>query len=308
MAGQEPWVFLNDGFVPASRAGLRVYDLGVVLGATVSEMTRTYRHEPFRLDDHVERFFRSASMARLRQPMSPEEMASAARELIAHNAALLEPAQDLALVQFLTPGESAMYAGPIGVPDPPEPTLVMHTFLLPFARWRHFFTDGVHVVVPSVRHVPPECVDPRMKCRSRMHWWLAMKEAGQVDPKAVPLCLNLQGQVTETPGANFLTVRGGQVFSPPGQFILPGISMQTVRELCVQLGIGFGEAEMTPEDVADADEAILTGTPYGIAPVTRIDGTPIGSGRPDGPVFAKLVAAWSQLVGVDIVSQILERA
>src|SRR3989304_158662 len=85
----------------------------------------------------------------------------------------------------------------------PHPTLVMHTFPLPFERWRHFFTEGAHVVVPWVRHVPPECIDPQMKCRSRMHWWLAMQEAARIDPKAVPLCLNLDGHVTETPGAKF---------------------------------------------------------------------------------------------------------
>ncbi len=44
----EPIVYLNDGFVPASRAKLNIYDLGLVLGATLTEMTRTFRHQPFR--------------------------------------------------------------------------------------------------------------------------------------------------------------------------------------------------------------------------------------------------------------------
>ena len=44
----EPVVYLNDGFVPASQAHINIYDLGIVLGATLTEMTRTFRHEPFR--------------------------------------------------------------------------------------------------------------------------------------------------------------------------------------------------------------------------------------------------------------------
>ena len=51
----EPLVYLNGRMVPASQAHLAIYDAGIVLGATVTEMTRTFRLEPFRLDDHLDR-------------------------------------------------------------------------------------------------------------------------------------------------------------------------------------------------------------------------------------------------------------
>mgnify|MGYP001061467281 FL=1 len=55
MSSTEPTVFLNDQFVPASQANLNVFDLGIVLGATLTEMTRTFGHKSFRLEDHVNR-------------------------------------------------------------------------------------------------------------------------------------------------------------------------------------------------------------------------------------------------------------
>ena len=55
----EPIAYLNNGFVPASQAKLNIYDLGLVLGATLTEMTRTFRHQPFRAEDHVARLYRS---------------------------------------------------------------------------------------------------------------------------------------------------------------------------------------------------------------------------------------------------------
>ena len=55
MTDAEPTVFLNDQFVPASQASINIYDLGIVLGATLTEMTRTFAHKSFRLEDHVAR-------------------------------------------------------------------------------------------------------------------------------------------------------------------------------------------------------------------------------------------------------------
>jgi branched-chain amino acid aminotransferase len=54
--------------------------------------------------------------------------------------------------------------------------------------------------------------------------------------------------------------------------------------------------------VASADEALLTSTPTCVLPVTRFNGRPIGSGRP-GKLFDGLIAAWGELVGVDIIAQ-----
>ena len=58
----EPIVYLNDRFVPASQAKLNIYDLGIVLGATLTEMTRTFRHQPFRAEEHVARLYRSLKL------------------------------------------------------------------------------------------------------------------------------------------------------------------------------------------------------------------------------------------------------
>ena len=67
----EPVVYLNDGFVPASQAHLKIYDLGIVLGATLTEMTRTFRHQPFRLEEHVRRLLRSCKYAGIELVIGP---------------------------------------------------------------------------------------------------------------------------------------------------------------------------------------------------------------------------------------------
>ena len=299
----EAIIYLNGDRVPESKAGLKVFDAGIVLGATTTEMTRTFGHKLFRIKDHVDRLFRSLNYMGLDIGMARGEMIALSEEITAHNAALLDPHVELGLIHFVTPGEFTAYAGAAAGQQQMKPTVCLHTFPMPFHLWADFFRTGIHVVTPSIRHVPPQCVDPKMKNRSRMHWYLADREAHLVDPKAITLLLDLDGNITETGGANFLIVRDGAVLSPTLRNILPGVSRQVVIEICGDLGIPFVEQDLQVHDVVNADEAFLTTTPYCMAPCTKINGLTIGDGKP-GPMFERLIAAWSDREGVDVVEQV----
>lgn len=298
----EPLVYLNGKLVPASQAHLAIFDAGIVLGATVTEMTRTFRQEPYRLDDHLDRLFRSLKYTRMDVSITKAELASVSRELIAHNAKLIDQEDELGLIHFVTAGEFPVYAGSAGRAARLTPTVCAHTFPMPFELWVNKLDTGSHLVTPSIRHVPPQCYDPKMKYRSRMHYYLADKEAQLVDPDASALLLDLDGNVTETGGANFLIVERGTIVSPTLTNTLPGISRATVIELAKKLGIPFVEKDIQVHSVMNADEAFTATTPYCILPVTKINGVPIGDGKP-GPIWRKLLAAWSDLVGVDIEAQ-----
>jgi branched-chain amino acid aminotransferase len=302
-SNKEPVVYIYGELVPASQAHIAIFDLAVVLGATVTDMSRTFKHEPFRLDDHVNRFYRSCKYARIAPPISAEETEAKTRELIAHNAGLIEPDQELGVIYFISPGQASTYAGAAGATPDMKPTFCIHSFPLPFQLWRKKVAEGFHVVTPSTRHVPPICVDPKIKNRSRLHFWIADQETHAVDADAMTLLLDLDGNVTETSGSNFIIVRDGQVISPSRRNILGGISLATVRDLCGKLGIPFVERDFQVYDIINADEAMLPSTPYCMAPATKVNNVPIGDGKP-GPVYAKLMAAWSELVGIDILEQI----
>lgn len=303
----EPLVFLNGQMVPASQAHLAIYDAGVVLGATVTEMTRTFRQRPWRLDDHLERLFRSLRYTRMDIQMSRERLAEVSNELVAHNAKLIDREDELGLIHFVTAGEYPTYAGSAGRAARTTPTVCIHTFPMPFELWAKKMRTGMHVVTPSIRHVPPQCYDPKMKYRSRMHYYLADQEARLVDPDAAALLLDLGGNVTETSGANFLIVENGTIVSPTTVNTLPGISRQMVIELAGKLAIPFAERDFQVYNVMNADEALTTSTPYCLMPVTKINGAAIGDGKP-GPMFRRLLAAWSEAVGLDINRQIQEGA
>jgi branched-subunit amino acid aminotransferase/4-amino-4-deoxychorismate lyase len=298
----EPLAYLNGRFLPASEAHLPLHDAGFIFGATVTDLCRTFRHRLYRLNDHLTRFRYSCQLAHVPQPLADEELRRIAEKLVSNNAQLLQPNQDLALVMFATPGPIGYYVGLEGGLGDGPPTLCMHTFPLPFARYRGFFREGVHLAIPPTPHFSSSSVDPRIKQRSRMHWWLADREVHALSPSAIALLLDANNHVTETAAANFLIVRNGTVLSPPRSSILGGISLQTVEELCHQLAIPFAETDLSPADCLAADEAMLSSTPYCLAPVSRVNDSAISW---PGPILERLVAAWSQQVGLDIRQQIL---
>jgi branched-chain amino acid aminotransferase len=303
----EPVVFLNNQMAPASQAHVAIYDTGIVLGATVTEQTRTFHKRPWRLDDHLDRLFRSLRYTRMDIGLSKEQLIAISLELIEHNGRLLDEGGELGLIHFVTAGEHAAYAGMSATPARTTPTICVHTFPLPFERWAKKMLTGTHVITPSIRHVPPQCYDPKVKYRSRMHFYLADLEARRIDLEASALLLDLAGNITETSAANFLIVERGTIVSPTTVNTLPGISRAMVIELAGKLGIPFAERDLQVYNVMNADEAFLTSTPYCLMPVTKINGAPIGDGKP-GAMTRRLLAAWSAEVGLDIEKQISEKS
>jgi len=304
---EQPSVYLKGKMVPLSEAHIAIFDFGVVLGATVTEMVRTFRHELFRLEEHVARLYRSMKMMRFDIGLTQAEFTKILEELVANNARLISAEDELGLVVFVTPGESPMYAGGAGGNSSMTPTVCAHTFPLPFELWADKMLKGSHLVIPSTRHVPPQCYDPNMKYRSRMHYYLADQEARFVDPDASALLLDLDGNVTETGGANFLIVENGTIVSPTLRNTLPGVSRQMVIDLAAKLDIGVEVREFQTFNAINAEEAMTTTTPYCLMPVTKINGLSIGAGQP-GPMVDQLLTAWSEEIGVDIWQQIQDGA
>ena len=296
----EPLAYLNGRYLPFSQAAISVTDGGFVQGVTVAEQLRTFGGKLFRLEQHLARLARSLSIVGIELGMPVEKLGDIARELAAKNHALLDAADDLGLSMFVTPGPYSTFAtGGVAA----GPTIGLHTYPLPFHLWHEKYERGESLVVTAVMQVPSACWPTELKCRSRMHYYLADKQARQKEPGARALMLNEQGYVTEASTANILVYyRDVGLVSPPKEMILPGVSAATVEELAGDLGIAFSFRSLTVDDVAAADEVLLCSTSPCVWPVTRLNGRPIGEGK-SGDVAHRLVAAWSELVGIDIQEQ-----
>jgi branched-chain amino acid aminotransferase len=294
----EAVAYLNGQILPARLATLPIDDAGFVLGATVTEQLRTFHGRLFRTARHLERLRHSLDICRIDPPIDTAEFGLIAEELVARNHPLLAPGDDLGLVIFVTPGAYVAIAG-----RESPPTVGLHTFQLAFGRWAKGYRDGAALVTTSIEQVPSQCWPAELKCRSRMHYYLADQQAAAKELGARALLLDAAGRVSETSTANVLVhLAETGLISPPRSRVLPGVSLEVVIELAGQLGIPFIEREFRPADVAAADEVLLSSTPNCLLPVTRFDGQAIGDGKL-GPVFKRLLATWSEMVGVEIDEQ-----
>lgn len=293
-------LFFSGGQFSLGTPAISVADAGFVFGATATDLIRTFQHRLDRLSDHLIRFRESCRLCRIPLEHGDDELRSAAERLVEHNTQRIRANEELALILLATPGTLGHYCGRT---ESGPPTVILYTIPLLFSRYRRLFSEGASLVIPQTRALPIECVAPRAKMRSRMHWWIAEQQAREIDPGSMALLVDSQGYITETASANILLVRDGRVVSPPQQMILNGISLSIVRELCELLGIAFEERKLTQMDCQSADEAMLSCTSFCLAGVQRIDSVQLPW---PGPVFRRLLNAWSKRVGVDIERQFLD--
>jgi branched-subunit amino acid aminotransferase/4-amino-4-deoxychorismate lyase len=296
----EPLAYLSGRWLPLSQAGVGVFDVGLLQGVTIAEQLRTFRGKLFRLDLHLERLARSLEIVGIRPDLPLAELGQIATELAEQNRKLLDPADDQGVTIFVTPGPMAAFANLAGQRGP---TIGIHTQPLPFGQWAEKYRTGESLVVTEVMQVPAACWPAELKCRSRMHYYLADRKARAIEPSSRALLLDEHGFVTEASTANILIyLDGAGLVSPPKEHILPGVTVAVVEELAAQLGIPFSHRDLSVDDVARAEEALLCSTSPCVWSVTRLNGQPIGDGKP-GPIAARLRATWSEMVGFDIEEQ-----
>jgi branched-chain amino acid aminotransferase len=207
----------------------------------------------------------------------------------------------------------------------------MVTYPLPFGRYRPFFTEGVTLALVGNQFSDSgDLRPPVVKHRNRLHWHIADRVVNDPSsavyrPGAVPAVFDGRGSGDTGIGA-ILWVSGGTVCRPLSDTVLASISVKVVGELCAAVGIPFKESSLNMEGlccqlrpgeerthVSGTTEVMLAGTGFCLAGVREF-----GIGPPDpwfsrqyawpGPVFRKLLAAWSDLVGVDIERQFVEQA
>ena len=299
--GEMAWV--DGSLIPRQSLALPVGDAGFVLGATVTEQLRTFRGRLFMADAHQERLHESLQIVGIDLGRPLAEVSAAAAELAACNHAVGPADDDLGLVIFVTPGDQpSQHRGMRG-----SPRAVIHTFPLAFRLWADAYEHGVPLRSVSVKQVPDACWPVQAKVRSRLHYFLADREAHAVEPGAKAVVCHLDGRVSETSTANIAIVRDGIILAPPAADALAGVSLRCAESLAQSLAINWNTCSLTEQDLADADEILLTSTPNCILPATRFNGRAIGTGRP-GRIYQSLLAAWTSLVGIDIAAQARARA
>ncbi|MEZ5987739.1 MAG: aminotransferase class IV [Planctomycetota bacterium] len=272
-----------DGTIlPESEARVPVLDRGFLFGDSIYEVLRTRRGRFIGLEDHLARLHRSADRLRLVVPLSDDELVARCRDTVA------AAANDESYVRvILTRGTGA--APNIDLRYAPEvPTLLILVRPLPTPP-ADLLTRGLSAWLVTTRRNDRRALDPAIKSGNYLNNIMGLMEA-QDRGADTALFLNTQGNLTEAPTANAWIVSGGRILTPPLEAgILEGVTRGLLLEMGRELRLPMEERDLDEAALRSAEEVFLSSTISDISPVTRLDGRPIGDGRP-GPVALDLAA------------------
>lgn len=270
-------VYLNGEYMPLEQARVPVLDRGFIFGDGIYEVVPVYGGHPFRLDHHLARLARSLRLVGMDNPHSDREWAGVLEALIRHNGG-----GDLSLYLQITRGVARRdHAFP---PDVPPTIFAMASPLKsPDAETRARGLAAIAIDDPRWRHCDIKSISllPNVLLRQQA------QEAG-----ADEAILIRDGTITEGAASNVFVVRDGLLRTPPkGPDLLPGITRDLVLELAGAEGLPAEEATLDRDDLRAADEIWLTSSTKEVMAVTRLDGQPVGDGRP-GPVWHRIDAIY----------------
>lgn len=299
-------VYWNGNFIPEIEARVSIFDSALMFGDMVFEMTRSFGQKPFRLREHLERLYASLDYVEIDCGLTIDKMESVTHEAIEKNLPELE-GFDFQIMHDVTRGSGDLYD--TLVKEGTDPIVSIN--MLPLVRHTGGLADkyvsGGHLVVTPQQAVPARYIDPKAKNRSRLHYQLANLHASRMESGAMAVLTDERGFIAEGTGSNVFIVQDGQILTPKPHDILRGVSRQACMDFANELGIPVVEADIDPYDCRTADEIWLTSTPFAMIPISRFDFRTVGEGKP-GPVYTRVLSAWSEEVGVDIAKQAQEYA
>ncbi len=277
-------IYLNGEFVPPEKASISVFDHGFLYGDGVFEGIRAYGGRVFRLEDHVKRLFDSAQAIMLCVPMSQAEMCEAILETLRQN-----NLRDAYIRPIVTRG-----FGDLGL-DPNKCSLA--TVIVIAVEWGAMYGSlyevGLTAISVAVRRNSPDALPPNIKSLNYLNNILAKIEAN-IKGGNEAIILDAQGRLSEGSGDNIFIIKDKKIYTPHTINNLKGITREAVLELAKVKGYEVLERDLGLFDLYTGDEVFVTGTAAEVAPVTKVDGRIIGSGKP-GPITIKLMAAFKEL-------------
>lgn len=275
--------YVDGRIVPLNTAAVSVEDRGFQFADGVYEVCAVLNAQLLDWPQHLARLARNLSALAIAEPMTGAALTLVARRLLAANRAR----EALLYIQVTRGVAKRDHAFPTGI----RPTLVITVRPFDFAQRVAQQAAGVSVVTVA---------DQRWgRCDIKTTGLLAnvlAKQAAREHRAFEAVLIGADGVVAEGSSTNIWAVEDGTLVTPPlSPRILPGVMRDTVLRLARADGIAVVERALTLAQAHAATELLLTSTTAPVLPVTMLDGTPIGSGRP-GAVAARLgTLLWQEI-------------
>jgi branched-chain amino acid aminotransferase len=271
---------INGVITAPEEAKISVLDHGLLFGDSVYEVLRTYQGKPFLFSRHFARLEHSAAGIALQLPWTKSETLEQIRRTLIPN--------ECRIRLVITRGIGELNPNTETCADPAAIIIVVPLAVPP----ESIYADGADVVISSVRRSGRHA---DTKTGSLIHQVLALREAKSKGAFEAIL-LTADNKLSDGITSNIYLVRNGTILTPAHDAgIVEGITRAVVLDLARKTGIPVTEGLFHVSEINRADEMFLTSTGREVVPIARVDGKPVGNGRP-GPIARRLLEAYRAAV------------
>src|SRR5437868_9043475 len=283
---------VNGELKPRAEAVISVFDSGFMLGDGVWEGLRVGGGKPAFLDRHLDRLFEGAKAIAMDIGIGREELTRRIYETLDAN----QMCEGVHVRLMVTRGvRSTPYQDPRVVVG--GPTIVI------IAEYKEpdpaVYERGLKLFTVHVRRGDPAVQDQKINSHSKLNCILASIQATQAGADEA-LMLDPHGFVATRNSTHFFIVRKGEVWTSSGKYCLGGVTRSVVLEIARDAGIPAVEKDFSLTDVYGSEEALVTGTFAGIAPVREVDGLALEC---RGPMVERLQRLYGERMERDIAEQ-----
>jgi branched-chain amino acid aminotransferase len=287
-------IYINGEFFRRDEAKISVFDSGFLVGDGIWEGIRLHHGGFAFLDRHLDRLFGAARAVDL-DIGTRDDIAAALRATVDRNGMH----DDVHVRLMITRGDKKTPSQhPSNCVGGPNVVIIAEHKRADPAVTR----EGITLFTATIRRPPPDTLDQRLNCHSKLHEVIALIQATNAGADEA-LMLDPTGAVATCNATNFFVVRRGELWTSTGHYSLHGITRAVVLEQARAAGITAHEAPFSLVDVYAADEAFVTGTFGGLTPVREIDGRTIGDGTVPGPMTTRLTGLYRAAFEADIGSR-----
>jgi len=273
VAAPYPTCYLDGALLPLAEARVSPLDRGFLFADGVYEVIPVHRGRLFRLRQHLERLDRSLAAIRLPNPHGVNEWAGIA-------ARVAEAAGGAEMLVYLQVTRGAEFGRNHLFPRGATPTVFAFASPYPSPDARVLESGLAAATLEDIRW--DRC---DIKSVALLANVLLRQEAA--DRGADEALLVRDGLLLEGSSSSMFLCIGGTLVTPPNDHhILPGTS----RDAVLELAEGWLPSQVCPleaREIESCDELWIASAGRGVLPVTRVDGTAVGTGRP-GPLWRQI--------------------
>lgn len=262
-------IYINNKFHARKNARISVFEHGLLYGDGIFETMKAYDGNVFKIDEHVDRLFKSARLIKLKIPSSKQELKKAICMAIKKNRL-----KNSYIRLTVTRG-----TGDTGYTSKSDPNvIIIAKSLAPYPR--SIYEKGVSAITYEAERFLPEAKSTSCLCLV-----LAKKEA-EKKKCFEALLVDDKGLVREGTFSNVFFAGKKNIFTPRGN-ILEGVTRNTIMKIA-KPAMEVRETQIKKKDIHSFDECFLTSTFAEIVPVVKINKRKIGDGHP-GPITKRLM-------------------